>query len=90
MIETIAAPAANIINPIKTPRHNALFMDVLTELSILLLYLWNMFGNTVANLVSDFVSSKILKRKTRKRKIMKGEFLRYTEIIAFVVTVLLF
>jgi len=79
----LKSPLANIVEPAYIPL-------IVVSSSILLLYLWGLIGNTIANLFSDFVSSKMLRKKTKKRKIKKGEFLRFSEVLAFLITVVLF
>lgn len=62
---------------------------VATSMSILLLYLWSVFYKTIAELLNDFISGKLI-NKFHKRKIKKGEFLNVSEVIAFIITVVVF
>jgi hypothetical protein len=72
-----------------------------TFLSLLLLYLWNIFGKTIMSIISDFSSSKIIQKATAKKKIKKKdiaamphlklhEFIDKTEIIALFITTIVF
>lgn len=61
-----------------------------TFLSILLMYLWQVFSKTLFDFLNEAASSKILDKKASNHKIKKGEFLNKNEIIAFFVFVLAF
>lgn len=69
-----------------------------TFMSILFLYLWSVFARTIVNLLSDFVSSKILGhksagktiRKEKKEHIKAHELINGREVMAFIVYVLAF
>jgi hypothetical protein len=69
-----------------------------TFLSILLLYLWNIFGKTIMGLISDFSSSKVIQKITEKKKIRKKEvhhlklheYVDKGEIIALFLTSVIF
>ena len=61
-----------------------------TFLSILLMYLWQVFSKTMFDFVNEAISSKILDKKASTYKIKKNEFLNHKEIIAFIVYVIIF
>ncbi|MBD3204356.1 hypothetical protein GF327_08750 [Candidatus Woesearchaeota archaeon] len=69
-----------------------------TLLSIFLLYLWRVLSNTLIEIFNDFISSKILQKKTEgktttKKKVHKikpHEFISLSEIIAFILFVGIF
>lgn len=61
-----------------------------TFLSILMLYLWQVFGATLIELFNETVSSKLMDHWSKKKKILKHEFVNSKEIIAFVIFVLIF
>ncbi|MFH2019914.1 MAG: hypothetical protein ABIJ34_00720 [archaeon] len=69
-----------------------------TSISLLLLYLWSIIGRTVANIFNDLVSSKVIGRFSKDKKITKKkvheikphEFVNHKEMIAFFVTVVAF
>jgi hypothetical protein len=69
-----------------------------TFLSILLLYLWNIFGKTIIGFLSEFSSSKIIQKITEKKKIKKKEahhlklheFIDKAEVIALFLTSVIF
>jgi hypothetical protein len=71
---------------------------VATSISIFFLYLWNVLAKTFTDLFSDFVSSKFLDKKTKKSKIKKKkvhkikahEFINISEVIAFILYVVIF
>jgi hypothetical protein len=55
-----------------------------------MLYLWQVFGNTLIELINETVSSKILDKWSKKKKIKKNQFLNLSEIIAFLIFVVMF
>jgi hypothetical protein len=69
-----------------------------TFLSILILYLWNIFGKTIIGFMSEFSSSKIIQKITEKKKIKKKEahhlklheFIDKAEVIALFLTSVIF
>ncbi len=69
-----------------------------TFLSILLLYLWSILGKTIMSFISDFTSSKLIQKITAKKKVKKKEvqhlklheFIDKTEILALILTTLVF
>jgi len=61
-----------------------------TLLSMIMLYLWQVFGNTLIELINETVSSKILDKWSKKKKIKKNQFLNLSEIIAFLIFVVMF
>ena len=66
---------------------------VATLISMFLLYLWQVIGKTVMETINEFISSKLIDKKAKKkrqRKIKKNEFVNLNEIIAFIITVLVF
>ncbi len=71
---------------------------VSTFLSVLMIYLWKIFGETIISLFKDLISSKILSKKSAGKKVEKKkvhkikpqEFINHKEVIAFFVSVLIF
>jgi hypothetical protein len=69
-----------------------------TFISILLLYFWSILGKIVMSLFSDFSSSKVMQNITSKKKIKKKEvhhlklheFIDFSEIIALLITSIVF
>ena len=59
-----------------------------TFFSVLLLYLWSMFGNTVMELANEFISSKIIERQDTGIK--AHELINRKEVLAIIITVLVF
>lgn len=69
-----------------------------TSVSLLLMYLWGILGRTAVNMANDFISSKVIGRFSRGRKIKKKkvheikphEFINMNEVAAFLITVCVF
>jgi len=80
------SPLAAIMDPRYVP-------VAATSMSLLLLYLWNMFGKIMMEQVNDFVSSKISDKAMKGRKVRHvkaHEFLNWREVLAFLATVAVF
>ncbi|MFH0875149.1 MAG: hypothetical protein V1859_04365 [archaeon] len=70
-----------------------------TTASVLLLYLWSIIGKTLMSLFNDFVSSKVLGRATKDKKVSEHKknrelkihkLLSRNEIIALILSILIF
>jgi hypothetical protein len=69
-----------------------------TFVSLLLLYLWSIFGKTLLSIISDLASSKVITKVTKDKKVKKKhlhelklhEFMMPSEIIAYLVSVVVF
>ena len=81
------SPLSNFLNPITVT-------IIATAISVILLYLWNMFGSTIIDSVSDYTSESIMERKHSKKKVRRkqitklklNEFIDYKELLAIVLS----
>ena len=71
---------------------------IATAASIIFLYLWNVFGSTIIDAISDYSSESLLDRKHKKKKVKRkevqrlklNEFIDARELLAIILSAVVF